>query len=65
MPPPLWGTIYRPPYKNYFYHGNILNEIQRAKDFSEHVVVLADLNYDCCKNKHVCIFEIESLLDMK
>ena len=44
------GTIYRPPNSNSEYHSNILNEIQRAKDFSEHVLVLGDLSYDCCKN---------------
>jgi hypothetical protein len=58
------GTIYRPPSSKQEYFDNLLNEIQRAKDISENVIVLGDLNYDY--NKENCpILYIENLFDMK
>ena len=62
------GTIYRPPSSNQEYFDNILNVIQRAKDISDHVIVMGDLNFDCInvsdtsKNQ---ISYMEELFDMK
>ena len=61
------GTIYRAPNSNREYCENIFNEIQRAKDISEEVIVMGDLNFDCISDNGLSqnpISCLESMFDM-
>ena len=61
------GTIYRPPSSNSKYYDDMLNEIQRARDISNHVIIMGDLNYNYVLDDTLernAVFNIETLFEM-
>ena len=64
----LISTMYRPPSAGSDYYDNIVGEIQRAKDCTNHIILMGDLNfnYDVTdtlgKNQ---ITQIENMFNMK
>jgi len=62
------GTVYRPPSSNRDYHDSILDDIQKAKDTCDRIIVMGDLNYDCISDQNLDsqpITYIENLFGLK
>ena len=62
------GTMYRPPKSDKMYYDIMLDEIQRARDISDHVILMGDLNYDYVMDDTLSknpVFHIEKMLSMK